>query len=60
MEGNAKRNAALIILDCLENHLNGNVDTLLSKELETLLKGKGIQVSKMGDKVAKRALYNFF
>ena len=29
----------------------------MSKELETLLKWKGVQVSKMGDKAAKRALY---
>ena len=38
MEGNAKRDAALIVLDRLENHLDGNVDALLSKELKTLLK----------------------
>ena len=47
MEGNAKHNAALILLDCLENHLDGNVNTLLSKELETLLKWKDVQVSKI-------------
>ena len=56
MEGNVRHDAALIILDHLENHLNGNVDALSSKELKTLLKWKGIQVSKMGDKVARRAL----
>jgi hypothetical protein len=57
MEGNTKRDAALIVLDHLENHLDGNVHALLSKELKTLLKWEGVQVSKMGDKVAKRALY---
>jgi hypothetical protein len=57
MEGNAKRDAALIVLNRLENHLDDNVDALLSKELETLLKWKGVQVLKMGDKVAKRSLY---
>ena len=56
-EGNVKRDATLIVLDCLENHLNGNGNALLSKELETLLKWKGVQVSKMGDKTVKRALY---
>ena len=56
-EGNARRDAALIVLDRLVNHLNGNVGALLSKELETLLKWKGVQVSKMGDKTVKRALY---
>ena len=60
MEGNAKRDATLIVLDRLENHLDGNVGALLSKELETLLKRKGVQVSKMGDKAAKRALYKKF
>ncbi len=38
IEGNARHNAALIVLNCLENHINGNVNVLLSKELETLLK----------------------
>ena len=47
----------LIVLDRLGNHLNGNVNALLSKELKTLLKWKGVQVSTMGDKAAKRALY---
>ena len=60
MEGNVKRDAALIILDRLENHADGKVDALLSKELETLLKWKGVQVSKMGDKAARRALYKQF
>ena len=59
-EGNARRDAALIVLDRLVNHLNGNVGALLSKELETLLKWKGVQVPKIGDKVARRALYKFF
>ena len=54
MEGNAKRNATLIVLNRLENHLDGNVDALLSKELKTLLKWKGAQVLKMGDNAAKR------
>ena len=57
MKGNAKRDAALIIFDCLENHLDGNINALLSKELDTLLKWKGVQVLKMDDKAAKRALY---
>ena len=38
MVGNAKHDAALIVLDRLENHLDGNVNALLIKELETLLK----------------------
>ena len=47
----------LIVLDRLGNHLNGNVNALLSKELKTLLKWKGVQEAKMEDKVTKRALY---
>jgi hypothetical protein len=60
MEGNVRCNTGLIILNRLENHLDGNVDALLSKEHETLLKWKGVQVSKMGDKAARRALYKQF
>ncbi len=48
MEGNVKRDAALITLDCLDNHLDGNSNALLSKELQTLLKWKGVQVSRWG------------
>ncbi len=51
MEENARCDAMLIVLDRLKNHLDGNVDALLSKELKTLLKWKGIQVSKIEDKV---------
>ena len=60
IEGNARHDAALIVLNCLENHINGNVNVLLSKELETLLKWRGVQVSKMGDKAARKALYKQF
>ena len=50
MEGNVRHDVMLIVLNRLKNHIDGNIEALLSKELKTLLKWKGIQVSKIGDK----------
>ena len=49
--------AALIILNRLDHESDGNVARLTNKELEVLLRWKGIPVSKMGNMASKRALY---
>ena len=54
------RDAALIILDRLDHESDGNVARLTNKELEVLLRWKGVPVSKMGNMASKRALYQQF
>ena len=55
-----RRDSALIALDRLEHELGNNIMRLCNKELEALLKWKGIAVSKMGSMANKRALYQQF
>jgi hypothetical protein len=58
LEANTRRDAALLVLDRLDNQLEGNVDALKGSELTTLLKWRGVKASNMGNSVAeKKALY---
>ncbi len=52
--------AALPILDCLENEMKNDVGWLTSKELEALLRWKGVSVSKKGNVASRRILYQQF
>ncbi len=54
MEYHARREAALPIIDRLQNDLGDNIGQLKSKELEVLLRWKGVPMSTMGN-VANRA-----
>ncbi len=49
----AMRNAALIVLYRLEHELGNDIPRLCNKELEVLLKWKGIALSKMGNMTNK-------
>jgi hypothetical protein len=60
LEYHARREAALPILDRLENVLENIVVRLAGKELEVLLHWKGVPVSKMGNVVNRRVLYQQF
>ena len=42
VEFHARHEAALTIVDCLEHELDNNVGRLTSKELEVLLRWKGV------------------
>ncbi len=56
-----RHEAALPILNRLENELENNLGRrLTSKELEALLRWKGVSVSKMGNVVNRRILYQQF
>jgi hypothetical protein len=44
----------LIVLDCLEHELDGDVDRLSDGDLKTLLRWKGVPISKMGNMATKR------
>ncbi len=57
LEYHARREAALPILDRLENKLENVVAWLTGKELEVLLHWKGVPVSKMGNVAKRRVLY---
>jgi len=57
VEFHARREAALPIVDRLENELDNNVGRLTSKELEVLLRWKGVAASKMGNVANRRLLY---
>ena len=52
-----RREAALPMLDRLENVLENAVTRLTGKELEVLLRWKGVPVSKMGNVANRRVLY---
>ena len=52
-----RHEAALSILNHLENELENNLGRLTSKELEALLRWKGVSVSKMGNVANRRILY---
>jgi hypothetical protein len=60
LEYRARRKAALLVLDCLESLLENAVTRLTGKELEVLLRWKGVPVSKMGDVANRRVLYQQF
>jgi hypothetical protein len=45
LKGNRRRDAALLVLDRLDNQLSGNVDALKGNKLTTLLKWKGVKAS---------------
>ncbi len=60
IEFHARRDAALVVLNCLDHELDGNVERLTTKDLEVLLQWKGVLPSKMGNMANRRALYQQF
>ena len=60
IEFQARRDAALIVLDRLNHELDGNVEKLTNKDLKVLLWWKSVLPSKMGNMAKKRALYQQF
>ena len=60
VEYHARSEAALPIVDRLENELENNVGRLKSKELEVLLRWKGVPVSTMGNVANRCILYQKF
>jgi hypothetical protein len=60
VEYHARRKAALPIIDRLETELENNVRRLKSKELEVLLRWKGVPVSKMRNVADRCILYQQF
>mgnify|MGYP006188633329 CR=1 FL=1 len=61
IEFHARRDAALVVLDRLDHEFDGNVERLTNKDLEVLLRWKGVLPSKMmGNMANKRALYQQF
>jgi hypothetical protein len=60
VEYHARREAALPIVDRLENELENDVGQLKSKEMEVLLRWKGVPVSTMGNVVDRCILYQQF
>jgi hypothetical protein len=60
LEYHARREAALPIVNRLENELENDVRRLKSKELEVLLRWKGVPVSTMGNITKQRILYQQF
>ena len=57
IEFHTRRNAALIILDRLNHESDGSAARLTNKEMEVLLRWKGVPLSKMANMASKRALY---
>ena len=60
LEYRARREAALPILDYLENVMENAVTRLTGKELEVLLRWKGVPVLKMGNVANRRVLFQHF
>jgi len=60
VEYHARGKAPLQILDRLENDLESNVAGLTRKELEILLKLKGVAVPKKGNVANRRVLFQQF
>jgi hypothetical protein len=60
LEYHARREAALPVLDRLENVLENIIARLTGKELEVLLHWKGVPVSKMGNVANRRVLHQQF
>jgi len=56
LEYRARREAALPILDRLENVLENGITWLTGKELEVFLRWKGVPVSKMGNVANRRVI----
>jgi len=55
-----KGKKALVVLNHLDHELDGNVERLTNKDLEVLLRWKGVLPSKMGNMVNQSALYQQF
>ena len=55
-----RRNTALVVLDRLDHELDGNIKRLTNKDLEVLLRWKGLLPSKMGNMANRTALYQQF
>ena len=55
-----RRNTALVVLDRLDLELDGNIKRLTNKDLEVLLRWKGLLPSKMGNMANRTALYQQF
>jgi len=60
VEYHARREAALPIINHLQNDLGGDIQRLKSKELEVLLRWKGVPASTMGNVANRRILYQQF
>jgi len=60
VEYHARREAALPIVDCLQNDLGDDFGRLKSKELEVLLRWKGVPMPTMGNVANRRILYQQF
>jgi hypothetical protein len=60
VEYHARQEATLPIVDRLKNVLENNVAQVTSKELEMLLRWKGVPVSKMGNNANRRLIYQQF
>ena len=60
VEYHARHEAALPIVDRIKNELENDVGRLKSKELEVLLRWKGVLVSTMGNVANRRILYQQF
>jgi hypothetical protein len=60
VEYHARHEAALLIVDRLENELENDVGRLKSKELEVLLRWKGVPVLTMGNVANRRIFYQQF
>ncbi len=60
VEYHARREATLPIVDRLKNELENDVRRLKSKELEVLLRWKGVPVLTMGNIANQRILYQQF
>ena len=57
VEFHARRDAALVVLDRLDQEFDGDAGRLTNKDLEVLLRWKGVLSSKIGNMANKRALY---
>jgi hypothetical protein len=60
VEHHIRQEAALPIVDRLENKLETNVAQLTSNKLEVLLWWKGVPVSRMGNVANRQVLYQHF
>jgi hypothetical protein len=60
IEFHVRRDAALVVLDRLDHELDGDAKRLTNKDLEVLLRWKGVLPSKMCNMANTRALYQQF
>jgi hypothetical protein len=56
IEFHARHDATLVVLNRLDHELDGNAERLTNKDLEVILRWKGVLPSKMDNMVNKRAL----